>query len=201
MRHRSFKAWLAAELVGSTLRSRRLLSRLVGVALVSALLSTFGVVAFVQPAAAASIQACASFPSDANCTGAIVTTDDVCWRKDATHYSYPLDYFLFDQFGYHFETDLYWSPTCLSNFAVTTFLYVDGILPPPTYTFSNKVRRYVSPNTGLPYVMLAAPWTTVSAFNRDDIGITIFSPLVFSPNNPAQACLRIQSDDQVRCTD
>jgi hypothetical protein len=139
---------------------------------------------------AATIGACASGASNDNCNGAQVHVGDACWDSArvvpvaGTTVYYP-------DSGYSFKTELWYSKLCKSNFAVTTVI-TTGLLP---YQVSDKIRRGPGPDG--PYLMLHADWIQMYPWST---GAMVISPLVYSPDNPAQACVSTRSDDQALCT-
>jgi hypothetical protein len=143
-------------------------------------------------AASASEGNCANDPSNGNCDGAWISEGGPCW--DTSYIVQPDnggEYF-YSQNGYSFETDLRYSTSCDSNFSVTTVTATPAF---GVYDFSGKVRRAAGPDG--PYLMehggwyLAYPWSG---------GAVVISPLVYAPDNAAQACFSNQSNDQVGCT-
>lgn len=63
------------------------------------------------------------------------------------------------------------------------------------YEVSNKVRRNSGPDGG--YVMQHAGWATMWSWSG---GVEVLSPLVYSPNNAAAACVSTRANDQAACT-
>jgi hypothetical protein len=178
----------------TTLTIRRLLSTIA----LAAVASGAAVAISAPPAsAAASISAClaavksgAPIPvADAACTGAQIARHDGCWDPSVL---LPGATFDTADLGFHFRTTLRWSSQCRSNFAVTEIIGIDT-LHSPIYDFATKVRRYDGPDG--PYVMQQSPWR--SGGNVGDLAI---SPLVYSPDNPAQACFVTRANAQVNCT-
>ena len=156
--------------------------------------ATASTAATLKPAASGegtpSEQSCFDSPSNSNCDGAPVAEFGTCWTGSyVVHPDTGGEFFYFDD--YLFETDLRYSPGCKSNFAVTT-VTATGIEP---YDFSNKIRRAAGADG--PYLMehggwyKAWPWST---------GAIVISPLVYSPDDTAQACFSNDSNDQVGCT-
>ncbi|MEV4471079.1 hypothetical protein AB0K12_17825 [Nonomuraea sp. NPDC049419] len=161
------------------------IARLVGAAVIGA----SGILLSATPSNAADIAACRNAPGDANCTGAQIKRHDACWENSRVVAARA-----YSELGWNFLTTLRWSQQCQSNFAVTELTSLD-ILHSPYYELRNKVRRHAGPNG--PYRMLYAPWARLTG----DVGSLVISPLVWSPTNPAEACLSIRSNDQVVCTE
>jgi hypothetical protein len=91
-------------------------------------------------------------------------------------------------------TQLMYSPHCRSNFAMS---FVDSWDPYATSeNFGNKIRRASGPDGG--YLMYASNW--VSETEMTGMNNTLYSPLVYSPDNSAQACFRIPVNDNFHCT-
>lgn len=144
-------------------------------------------------ALASNAQTCARRPSAANCDGVQVTLGDAC-ESSAYPVNVPGSAVTFaDNDGYTFWTVVMYSPQCKSNYAYTFTSVVP--LWPLWYDFSNKIRREPGPDG--PYLMEHAPWYKVIAGTG---GMGIYSPLVYSPHNKAQACFSNDSNDQIACT-
>jgi hypothetical protein len=144
-------------------------------------------------ALASKVRTCASRPSAANCDGVQVTQGDAC-DNGAYPVNVPGSQVTFaDNDGYTFWTVVMYSPQCKSSYAYTFTSVVHWW--PPWYGFSNKIRR--GPGADGPYLMEHAPWYKVIAGTG---GYGIFSPLVYSPHNKAQACFSNDSNDQIACT-
>jgi hypothetical protein len=134
---------------------------------------------------------CISGPSNGNCNGVWIDEGGACFASSYIVQPNNGGKYFYSQNGYTFETDLRYSTACKSNFSVTT------LTQPGTgvYQFSGKVRRAAGPDG--PYLMehggtyTAYPWSG---------GAVVISPLVYSPNNQAQACFANNSNDQVGCT-
>lgn len=146
-------------------------------------------------AAAADVNTCYNHPSDANCSGAPVDTNplngDPCFADSYSltyEYGYAGANFTYSDQGWTFETWLDYSPACKSNF---TYTKVTGFGPLP-YQVANKVRRSAGPDGG--YLMEHSDWR-FPAWKQ-----SFASPLVYSPDNTAQACLSTMSSDQIQCT-
>jgi hypothetical protein len=134
---------------------------------------------------------CSIQPNNANCDGAPIVKGDTCW-----YYSYVVAQFDYidPNDGWHFRTQLRYSPPCESNFAYTELI---GYGNTPGYTVSNKVRRASGPDGG--YLMYHAAWYTFLN-NITPLGTDFLSPLVYAPNNLAEACLSNLTSDQIWCT-
>jgi hypothetical protein len=161
---------------------------LVGVAVCVAVLTS--VVAFAAPASAASAAGCAAAPSNNNCNNVRISPGDACWNSSYTVesrlYWDPID------IGWGFTTELMYSIDCQVNWARTT-VTTTGV---GVYSVSNKIRRGATPYW--PYLMFHGPWITMYEWS---VGAQVISPMVWSPFNPAQACLSNGISDQVDCTD
>jgi hypothetical protein len=132
---------------------------------------------------------CAAVPSNGNCDGAPIQKYDTCWN-----YSYQVAYFdYFDQ-GWDIRTELRYSTICESNFAYTELIKVGNTVG---YHLSNKIRRASGPDGG--YLMYHAAWYTWFYFTPP--GTDFLSPLVYAPDNAAEACLSNDTSDQIACTD
>jgi hypothetical protein len=171
--------------------------QVLGIASALTIMAAAGLGASAGPAMAAEPDsACASSASNANCDGVTVTlnSDDVCWN-DARPVHVPGNgQVSYDANGYKFTTYLMYSPTCKSNFALTTGINDSAA---NTMTFSNKVRRHAGGPDG-PYLMEHAGWHT--AFPSSGDVYSSISPMVYSPDNTAQACISTPADDQAACT-
>lgn len=153
--------------------------------------------------------ACAAAPSNAACDGANLADafDGICWVDSGTsHDSYVVNERYGDPVDWNFPapnsswkvvTQLYYSPNCKTNWAVT---YLNGgedcsASNPPVW--STKVRRVAGPDGG--YEMWHAAWNTGCDPGPYGSGVAI-SPMVYAPDNAAQACTSLSSDDQIKCT-
>jgi hypothetical protein len=135
---------------------------------------------------AASESNCANSPSNGTCNGVHISTNGPCAVS-----SYVISSIITSDLGFTFKTSLAYSPTCKSNFAQTEVIFTG----PLGYEFSTKVRRSSGPDG--PYLMEHADWEVAFA---SSFGLAIWSPLVYSPDNTAQACFSNRSNDQVKCT-
>lgn len=177
---------------------RKRLSKLALAALLAVATALVGVSVTAEPASAASYTSCVQSPSDANCTGVQIGKGDLCWTGS---YIVPASGAIIypNVYGYHFETDLMYSPSCESNFSYTHLTSGSGICCSSSVPVSTKVRRYSG--TDGPYVMEHGGWITVPYLAKaGDPGTYVLSPLVYSPHNAAQACISTQSNDQLDCT-
>lgn len=138
-------------------------------------------------AATASETTCAAVPGNDNCDGVWINETGTCWDS-----SYVVASFPYADGSWQFETDLRYSTVCETNFSVTTLTATAVV---GYYEFSGKVRREAGPDGA--YVMehggsyRAYPWSG---------GAAVISPMVYSPDNLAQACFSNDSNDQVKCT-
>ena len=160
------------------------------------LLALFGL-GLAGTASAATVQpmssenSCINNSSNANCNGVWINESGACFASSYIVGPSSGGEYFYSENGYTFETDLRYSTACHSNFSVTT------LTQPGTgvYQFSGKVRRAAGYDGG--YLMehggtyTAYPWSG---------GAVVISPLVYSPDNSAQACFSNNSNDQVGCT-
>lgn len=142
---------------------------------------------------AASESACKASPSNANCTGAVLHYQDgICWDSNA--YVVNNDYsntWTDPVTGWSYTTVLFYSPDCKTNWADTIVAYAD---PNNTGYFATKVRRYAGTDGG--YVMEHSAFVSAAP---GTYGARAVSPMVYSPNNPAQACGSTTGDDNMSC--
>jgi hypothetical protein len=147
-------------------------------ALIIAMVALVGLSA--APAQAASLNECMRSPGNTTCNGYQLTKNDYCWQD-----SYVVTRTPYTDGGWQFDVQLRYSRACQSNFA-----YVEKISGWGWYEYSSKVRRASGPDGG--YAMVHAGWT-----NGGDWSL---SPIVYSPNNQAQACISTRANDQAMCT-
>jgi hypothetical protein len=140
--------------------------------------------------AASSESNCAANSSNNNCNGVWISQTGPCWTSSYVVKPNNGGVTYWGSNGYQFETDLRYSTTCHSNFSVTTMVQW-GI---GLYHYSGKVRRYAGKDGG--YLMEHGGWLTAGL----DTNVAILSPLVYSPDNVAQACGSNNDSDQVSCT-
>lgn len=169
--------------------------------LAAALLVVAAATAVPARATGPSETACHTSPSNGNCNGATFsdTFDGICWTSDSyavnerygntLYWTFPSPYT--DWTAY---TQLWYSPECKVNWAVT-FLYYENCAENPVW--STKVRRYSGPDGG--YIMLHAQWLTGCNPGTYGAGVAV-SPMVYAPDNLAQACASFTSNDQYVCT-
>ena len=164
------------------MRTHRMLRTLTLAPLLTAVVGMLALVALARPASAASLNDCMNAPGNGTCNGYQLTKNDYCWRD-----SYNVTSVSYDDGDWHFIVYLRYSKACKSNFA-----YVDQIGRPivGVYNFAAKVRRGAGADG--PYVMQHGPFSQTLS--------DAISPLVYSPNNPAQACISTNSNDQAKCT-
>lgn len=146
---------------------------------------------------ASSEGSCRASHTNNNCDGAPVSVSDgVCWDSNA----YPVpektlgyaDVAYFWAGDWKYGTEVWYSPDCQTNWAVA---YVAGGNQTQCgISVSTKVRRYAGADGG--YLMYQAYWGSTCSMNSS----IIVSPMVWAPDNPAQACGRLSSNDQVVCT-
>jgi hypothetical protein len=175
---------------------RRFLMGLVAVGMVAAGLGTVSASAGAATQSHAAVAApassengCISNPSNANCNGVWISEAGPCWATSSIVAPNNGGKVFWGTNGYSFETDLRYSTACKSNFSITILLGT-GI---GTYSYSGKVRRLAGPDGG--YLMEHGGWITYPIGSGD-----VLSPLVYAPDNKAQACGSNNDSDQVACT-
>jgi hypothetical protein len=140
----------------------------------------------------ASENGCVNNPSNDNCDGVWIDMSGPCYAgSKIVAPTSGGEYFYSDQ-GWLFETDLRYSWVCQSNFSVTTVLQAGW----GEYTYSGKVRRYAGPDG--PYLMEHGGWAYGGPPAQGNP--VVISPLVYAPDNLAQACFSNNTSDQVGCT-
>lgn len=164
-------------------------TRWLGVLIAGAAAISLGLIAVnAAPARAADEDFCIASPSNGNCNGLWIQEGDACWLG-----SKVLQSTNYGNQGWIFETDLRWSGPCQSNFSVTRVIQA-GPLP---YEYSGKVRRGSGPDG--PYLMEHGGWWLAGPFGAGGTP-DVLSPLVYAPNNLAQACFSTRANDQATCT-
>lgn len=172
------------------------------VTLLVTVVSAVGAVAATPGAAhAASEGSCRTshtYTTQGNCNGATVSVNDqVCW--DSSAYPVPKGNVVGSRYDprfmagdWQYGVNVWYSPTCQTNWAVARV--TGGNQTQCGVSVSTKIRRLDGSDGG--YQMWHAGWTATCAYGA---GI-IVSPMVWSPDNQAQACGSLTSDDQVACT-
>jgi hypothetical protein len=161
--------------------------------------------AIVPPAvlsapASAATAACVDHASNDNCNGQSPEQSDGIRTCMDDGYVVPYgngDFVTYDTNGWEFIVTLWYSPRCQSNWAQVS---ADGLSASSGISYSAKVRRYAGPDGA--YLMEHMPGSvSASPFSW---GPDIVSPMVYAPDNPAQACLSLPpftgAPDQAACT-
>lgn len=162
---------------------------LVPLALAAAALTS--VAALAAPANAASSQNCANSPSNGNCDNVPVSKGDSCWNSAYAVAPTSGGTFYYNDGSWQFKTELMYSTICKSNFTYTVVTATGSGI----YNVSNKVRRNSGPDGG--YLMYHGPWITMYPWSG---GSEVISPMVYSPDNTAAACLSNNTSDQIACS-
>jgi Protein of unknown function (DUF2690) len=176
------------------MRRSRLCALLTAAAAAAALMVT-------APAAEASSTPCVDAPDNTNCNGVSPFQEDsagyLCANRSAyaVPYGSPDDAWYVDNHLVEYEIQLWYSPTCGTNWAE---VIATGNGTSGSVSFSAKVRRYAGADGG--YLMEHA-----ATYTRNNITYQqIYSPMVYSPDNLAQACLSLPpftgTPDQISCT-
>ncbi len=162
---------------------------------------------FLLPAvpAAASSTPCVDAPGNSNCNGASPEQADaagkICWDSNA--YPVPKGHpdrrsYTDPQTGFSYVISLWYSPTCGTNWARVDASGSGAFAIHAT--FSAKVRRYPGGGDGGYLIERQDPPPTLSQGQS----LSVVSPMVYSPDNLAQACLRLPpftgTPDQISCT-
>lgn len=150
---------------------------------------------------ASATTACYSSPNNTDCNGVSphqTVSGSSCW-DDA--YLVPLNNpavadYTDPKTGWEYVTALAYSPHCHTNWAEVTAWSHYNSTAFASAQVSAKVRRYDGSDGG--YLMEhMSGWVTLSLSQYE---VLIISPMVYSPDNPAQACVSLPNDDQASCT-
>lgn len=172
--------------------------RLAAAGLVAAAVTLVAVPGVAHAASESSCRTSHTYATQSNCNGAPVSVGDgVCW--DSSAYPVPKGQVTgpaydprFMAGDWEYGVNVWYSPTCQTNWAVARV--TGGNQTQCGVSVATKIRREDGPDG--PYQIWHSAWTTTCAYNAS----IIVSPMVWSPDNLAQACGSLASDDQKVCT-